>query len=282
MGKQCIDERKQCVHFVKGRSPGALLKLKRFLLGAYQVIKNGKVIFCRLSFLSANNVERRGMVQSSYFTCQKCSCFSQPLRCLRLVRLPRGAQRNRPTVGHFGNHHISGKPRAVIHGIRAAILGAPQQHIARNGSVYGGAELAMFRKEGNRYAALRAESQQGRTAVYQAKAYNAAQRMNGQFEFYFVFHAHHDGFAFLVQVGALRGDIQGVQQVFHRFRLPEPVRICVKKGQFIMRLSASPVNDENETVRKPGTVPSRFARLRQSLRSELIFRADHEIASNRV
>ena len=40
-----------------------------------------------------------------------------------------------------------------------------------------------------------------------------------------------------------------------------------------MRLSAFPVNDENETVRKPETIPSRFARLRQSLRSELIFRA---------
>jgi len=51
-----------------------------------------------------------------------------------------------------------------------------------------------------------------------------------------------------------------------------------------MRLFASPVNDENETVRKPGTVPSRFARLRQSLRSELIFRADYQIVNmkNRI
>ncbi len=40
-----------------------------------------------------------------------------------------------------------------------------------------------------------------------------------------------------------------------------------------MRLSASPVNDENVTARKSGTVPFRFARLRQSLRSEFIFRA---------
>ncbi|OQB34160.1 MAG: hypothetical protein BWY09_02712 [Candidatus Hydrogenedentes bacterium ADurb.Bin179] len=81
--------------------------------------------------------------------------------------------------------------------------------------MYGSAELAVLGQEGNRNAPLRAESQKRRAARYQPEAYNAAQGVNGQFKFDFVFHAHHDGFAFLVKVGALRGDIQGVQQVFH-------------------------------------------------------------------
>ena len=95
------------------------------------------------------------------------------------------------------------------------VLLAAQKHVTRHRPLDPGEKTAVFGEETQTHVALAAEPHQKRTAADIAEAGNGAQSMQRHAQSRLAIDAHRHSFAVLGEVGALGGDKQGVEVLFH-------------------------------------------------------------------
>jgi hypothetical protein len=99
--------------------------------------------------------------------------------------------------------------------VGAAVLLAPQQHVARDRALDAGEELAVLGEEGDRDARLGAETDQRRAEADPAEADQAAERVDRHAGALGALDRDHDVRAILAQIRALAGDVEGVEMAPH-------------------------------------------------------------------
>ena len=129
--------------------------------------------------------------------------------------LPGGAAQYVAGVGDLAGNEGAGKGGAGAWIVGPAVLLAPQQHIAAGCTNDVRKMAAVFRKEGNGNAGIGAGAQKERAAEDITETDDAAEVEQWQAQTDFLLNLDDHSLALLAEIGALRGDIEGIEKPAH-------------------------------------------------------------------
>ena len=120
------------------------------------------------------------------------------------------------TVGKFGCHLYGDYFVASSWIIGAAVLLTPQQDVARSGAEHASQKASVFGQKCKRDTTFSAQAHQWCAGGDLSKTDDRTQGVYRQAQTGFLFHPHQNGFPFTGQPGTLSGDVEGIEQFFHK------------------------------------------------------------------
>lgn len=210
--EQGVGEGEHGVDGIGGRAPVAAGEGEGLFIHGYKLGEGGEVGGGGFAFVAAQLIDGHGGFQAA-------EILGEPrfglFQWIVFAVVAQGAAQDGAGVGEFADEHVAGDGRSGVGVVRDSVLSAPQQHVAGDGPLDAGEELAVLGEEGDGNITFGAVVHQERTHGDGAETDDAVERVDGYAQAGLLFDVDDDRLPFFVKVGVLGGDIEGVKVFLH-------------------------------------------------------------------
>lgn len=215
MGEDCVDEREQGVKVVERWAAAALAHKEALAVTGDEGIEDGEVELGGIALDAAQGIRVGDHRNGLENVAEPVDGLGHGLIGVTFGMIAQGTLEDSAAIGDLAEDEIAGDQQGCLGIVHAPALLAPQQDIAGLRPDDPGQEASMLGEEGEVNTPVGAETHEVRAAGDLSKGDNAAQGMDGKAEALLALHVDDDAFAVLVEIGALGGDEEGVEEFFH-------------------------------------------------------------------
>lgn len=183
-----------------------------------EVVEDSKIGGGSLAFDAAEFIERERGVEGAEKALEVGDGGRDLRRGGEVWMIAEGALKDRAGVGDFGGEDGAGDLSGTKVVIGVMILSAAEEDVPADGAAHGGEEAAVFAEKAEGNAVFCAEVHELWRTRDLAETNDAVDGMNGEADAFFMVYAHDDVKTVLAEIGALRGDVEGVEVRFHSER----------------------------------------------------------------
>ena len=183
--------------------------------GTQQPVERAEISVGGIAFHAAHLVERQGILEAQHLLLEaQDESFDVRIAggCGMVAQM---ALEDGAGIVELAEDEHAGEIGRFGQIVRPTVLHAAQQHVAGLWAIHAGKEFAVFGEKTDRHAVFAAMAEQKGAAQDVAETDQAADVVNGEAGAHLLFGLDDDGFAFLAQISALGGDVQGVEHLFH-------------------------------------------------------------------